>query len=185
MALALIPPDLTALDRAWGACHRAVAVPVGVGAVGRPVQGLAVQRARASVGMAGGIDGRWLPVMPARRAMPWPPAEWQQKAPRPDPAPPPLDGDVLRLKPRLISMAEARLGRVERGVRSDSTASRQVGAAAWGFGTVLRHDSTPSARAGTAGDAVDPSVLAGASGWPPSLTRLRGLAVAMPTALVA
>jgi len=91
-----------------------------------------------------------------------------------------VDGDVA-LKPRLIAMAEARLAAVERGFRLlDSIA--QVAPLLGLFGTVLGMIDAFRALQ-DAGDAVDPSVLAGGI-WVALLTTAAGLAVAMPTALV-
>jgi len=83
-------------------------------------------------------------------------------------------------KPRLIAMAEARLAQVTRGFRLfDSIA--QVAPLLGLFGTVLGMiDAFRALQA--AGDAVDPSVLAGGI-WVALLTTAAGLAVAMPTAL--
>jgi len=83
-------------------------------------------------------------------------------------------------KPRLIAMAEARLAEVTRGFRLfDSVA--QVAPLLGLFGTVLGMiDAFRALQA--AGDAVDPSVLAGGI-WVALLTTAAGLAVAMPTAL--
>jgi biopolymer transport protein ExbB len=83
-------------------------------------------------------------------------------------------------KPRLIAMAEARLSEVTRGFRLfDSVA--QIAPLLGLFGTVLGMiDAFRALQA--AGDAVDPSVLAGGI-WVALLTTAAGLAVAMPTAL--
>ncbi len=91
-----------------------------------------------------------------------------------------LDGDES-LKPRLIAMAEARLALVERGFRLlDSIA--QVAPLLGLFGTVLGMIDAFRALQ-DAGDAVDPSVLAGGI-WVALLTTAAGLAVAMPTSLL-
>jgi biopolymer transport protein ExbB len=84
------------------------------------------------------------------------------------------------LKPRLTAMAEARLATVERGFRLlDSIA--QLAPLLGLFGTVLGMiDAFRALQA--AGDAVDPSVLAGGI-WVALLTTAAGLAVAMPTGL--
>jgi biopolymer transport protein ExbB len=83
-------------------------------------------------------------------------------------------------KPRLVAMAEAQLAEVTRGFRLlDSIA--QVAPLLGLFGTVLGMiDAFRALQA--AGDAVDPSVLAGGI-WVALLTTAAGLAVAMPTAL--
>ncbi|MFW5881939.1 MAG: MotA/TolQ/ExbB proton channel family protein [Roseicyclus sp.] len=83
-------------------------------------------------------------------------------------------------KPRLVAMAEARLAEVTRGFRLfDSVA--QVAPLLGLFGTVLGMiDAFRALQA--AGDAVDPSILAGGI-WVALLTTAAGLAVAMPTAL--
>lgn len=83
-------------------------------------------------------------------------------------------------KPRLVAMAEARLAEVTRGFRLfDSIA--QVAPLLGLFGTVLGMiDAFRALQA--AGDAVDPSVLAGGI-WVALLTTAAGLAVAMPTTL--
>ncbi len=83
-------------------------------------------------------------------------------------------------KPRVIAMAEARLAESTRGFRLlDSIA--QVAPLLGLFGTVLGMiDAFRALQA--AGDAVDPSVLAGGI-WVALLTTAAGLAVAMPTAL--
>lgn len=83
-------------------------------------------------------------------------------------------------KPRLVAMAEARLSEVTRGFRLfDSIA--QIAPLLGLFGTVLGMiDAFRALQA--AGDAVDPSVLAGGI-WVALLTTAAGLAVAMPTAL--
>lgn len=90
-------------------------------------------------------------------------------------------GGGAALKPRLIAMAEARLASVERGFRLlDSVA--QLAPLLGLFGTVLGMiDAFRALQA--AGDAVDPSVLAGGI-WVALLTTAAGLAVAMPTSLV-
>ncbi|MBO6603090.1 MAG: MotA/TolQ/ExbB proton channel family protein [Roseicyclus sp.] len=90
-----------------------------------------------------------------------------------------LAGDP-ELKPRLAAMAEARLARVESGFRLlDSIA--QVAPLLGLFGTVLGMiDAFRALQA--AGNAVDPSVLAGGI-WVALLTTAAGLALAMPTAL--
>jgi len=81
---------------------------------------------------------------------------------------------------RLVAMAEDRLGRVERGFRLlDSIA--QVAPLLGLFGTVLGMIDAFRALQ-QAGDAVDPSVLAGGI-WVALLTTAAGLAVAMPTTL--
>ncbi len=84
------------------------------------------------------------------------------------------------LKSRLTAMAEARLAQIERGFRLlDSIA--QVAPLLGLFGTVLGMiDAFRALQA--AGDAVDPSVLAGGI-WVALLTTAAGLAVAMPSAL--
>ena len=83
-------------------------------------------------------------------------------------------------KSRLVALAEARLAQVTRGFRLfDSIA--QVAPLLGLFGTVLGMiDAFRALQA--AGDAVDPSVLAGGI-WVALLTTAAGLAVAMPTAL--
>ncbi len=83
-------------------------------------------------------------------------------------------------KPRLVAMAEAQLAQVTRGFRLlDSIA--QVAPLLGLFGTVLGMiDAFRALQA--AGDAVDPSVLAGGI-WVALLTTAAGLAVAMPTTL--
>lgn len=83
-------------------------------------------------------------------------------------------------KARLIAMAEDRLGRVTSGFRLlDSIA--QIAPLLGLFGTVLGMiDAFRALQA--AGDAVDPSVLAGGI-WVALLTTAAGLAVAMPTSL--
>ncbi len=90
-----------------------------------------------------------------------------------------LQGDASG-KPRLIAMAEARLAEVARGFRLlDSIA--QVAPLLGLFGTVLGMiDAFRALQA--AGDAVDPSILAGGI-WVALLTTAAGLAVAMPTGL--
>ncbi len=90
-----------------------------------------------------------------------------------------IDADAS-LKPRLIAMAEARLEEVQRGFRLlDSIA--QVAPLLGLFGTVLGMiDAFRSLQ--EAGNAVDPSVLAGGI-WVALLTTAAGLAVAMPTSL--
>jgi len=91
-----------------------------------------------------------------------------------------LDGDE-NLKPRLIAMAEARLLVVERGFRLlDSIA--QIAPLLGLFGTVLGMIDAFRALQ-EAGDAVDPSILAGGI-WVALLTTAAGLAVAMPTSLI-
>jgi len=91
-----------------------------------------------------------------------------------------VDGD-LRRKPRLIAMVEARLAVIERGFRLlDSIA--QVAPLLGLFGTVLGMIDAFRALQ-DAGDAVDPSVLAGGI-WVALLTTAAGLAVAMPTSLM-
>lgn len=84
------------------------------------------------------------------------------------------------LKSRLTAMAENRLARIERGFRLlDSIA--QIAPLLGLFGTVLGMiDAFRALQA--AGDAVDPSVLAGGI-WVALLTTAAGLAVAMPTTL--
>jgi biopolymer transport protein ExbB len=83
-------------------------------------------------------------------------------------------------KPRLVAMAEARLAEVTRGFRLlDSVA--QVAPLLGLFGTVLGMIDAFRALQ-EAGDAVDPSVLAGGI-WVALLTTAAGLAVAMPTTL--
>jgi len=90
-----------------------------------------------------------------------------------------LQGDASA-KPRMIAMAEARLAEITRGFRLfDSIA--QVAPLLGLFGTVLGMIDAFRALQ-TAGDAVDPSVLAGGI-WVALLTTAAGLAVAMPTAL--
>lgn len=83
-------------------------------------------------------------------------------------------------KPRLVAMAEAQLAQVTKGFRLlDSIA--QVAPLLGLFGTVLGMiDAFRALQA--AGDAVDPSVLAGGI-WVALLTTAAGLAVAMPTTL--
>jgi biopolymer transport protein ExbB len=83
-------------------------------------------------------------------------------------------------KPRLVAMAEARLAIVSRGFRLlDSVA--QIAPLLGLFGTVLGMiDAFRALQA--AGDAVDPSVLAGGI-WVALLTTAAGLAVAMPASL--
>ena len=83
-------------------------------------------------------------------------------------------------KARLVAMAEAQLGEVTKGFRLlDSVA--QVAPLLGLFGTVLGMiDAFRALQA--AGDAVDPSVLAGGI-WVALLTTAAGLAVAMPTTL--
>jgi biopolymer transport protein ExbB len=83
-------------------------------------------------------------------------------------------------RPRLVAMAEAQLAEVTRGFRlMDSIA--QVAPLLGLFGTVLGMiDAFRALQA--AGDAVDPSALAGGI-WVALLTTAAGLAVAMPTAL--
>lgn len=83
-------------------------------------------------------------------------------------------------KPRLIAMAEKRLADVTLGFRLfDSVA--QLAPLLGLFGTVLGMiDAFRALQA--AGDAVDPSVLAGGI-WVALLTTAAGLAVAMPSAL--
>ena len=90
-----------------------------------------------------------------------------------------LTGDEAQ-KPRLIAMAEDRLADVQRGFRLfDSIA--QIAPLLGLFGTVLGMiDAFQALQA--AGDAVDPTVLAGGI-WVALLTTAVGLAVAMPTAL--
>lgn len=84
------------------------------------------------------------------------------------------------LKPRLVAMAEARLEEVQRGFRLlDSIA--QVAPLLGLFGTVLGMIDAFRALQ-EAGNAVDPSVLAGGI-WVALLTTAAGLAVAMPTSL--
>jgi len=90
-----------------------------------------------------------------------------------------MGGDT-GLKSRLIAIAEDRLARVERGFRLlDSIA--QIAPLLGLFGTVLGMIDAFRALQ-TAGDAVDPSVLAGGI-WVALLTTAAGLAVAMPTSL--
>jgi len=86
----------------------------------------------------------------------------------------------IEAKPRLTAMAEARLAEVARGFRLlDSIA--QVAPLLGLFGTVLGMiDAFRALQA--AGDAVDPSVLAGGI-WVALLTTAAGLGVAMPTSL--
>ncbi|MBF9051743.1 MotA/TolQ/ExbB proton channel family protein [Roseobacter sp. HKCCD9010] len=83
-------------------------------------------------------------------------------------------------KSRLIAMAEDRLAEVQRGFRLfDSIA--QIAPLLGLFGTVLGMiDAFQALQA--AGDAVDPTVLAGGI-WVALLTTAAGLAVAMPTSL--
>ncbi len=90
-----------------------------------------------------------------------------------------LQGDA-NLKARLIAMTEDRLAQVTRGFRLfDSIA--QVAPLLGLFGTVIGMiDAFRALQA--AGDAVDPSVLAGGI-WVALLTTAAGLAVAMPTTL--
>ena len=89
-------------------------------------------------------------------------------------------GADATLKPRLISMAEARLDEVQRGFRLlDSIA--QVAPLLGLFGTVLGMIDAFRALQ-EAGSAVDPSVLAGGI-WVALLTTAAGLAVAIPTSL--
>ena len=90
-----------------------------------------------------------------------------------------LNGDEAQ-KSRLIAVAEDRLADVQRGFRLfDSIA--QIAPLLGLFGTVLGMiDAFQALQA--AGDAVDPSVLAGGI-WVALLTTAAGLAVAMPTAL--
>lgn len=89
-------------------------------------------------------------------------------------------GCDVQAKTRLVAMAETRLAEVTRGFRLfDSIA--QVAPLLGLFGTVLGMiDAFRALQA--AGDAVDPSVLAGGI-WVALLTTAAGLAVAMPTAL--
>ena len=89
-------------------------------------------------------------------------------------------GAEVALKPRVTAMVEARLASVERGFRLlDSIA--QLAPLLGLFGTVLGMiDAFRALQA--AGDAVDPSVLAGGI-WVALLTTAAGLAVAMPTGL--
>jgi biopolymer transport protein ExbB len=83
-------------------------------------------------------------------------------------------------KPRLVAMAETRLADVTLGFRLfDSVA--QLAPLLGLFGTVLGMIDAFRALQ-SAGDAVDPSVLAGGI-WVALLTTAAGLAVAMPTAL--
>ena len=84
-------------------------------------------------------------------------------------------------KPRVVSMAEKRLADVTLGFRLfDSVA--QLAPLLGLFGTVLGMiDAFRALQA--AGDAVDPSVLAGGI-WVALLTTAAGLAVAMPSALI-
>jgi len=90
-----------------------------------------------------------------------------------------LNADAT-LKPRLVAMAEARLEEVQRGFRLlDSIA--QVAPLLGLFGTVLGMIDAFRALQ-EAGNAVDPSVLAGGI-WVALLTTAAGLAVAMPTSL--
>ena len=83
-------------------------------------------------------------------------------------------------KSRLVAMAEDRLADVQRGFRLfDSIA--QIAPLLGLFGTVLGMiDAFQALQA--AGDAVDPTVLAGGI-WVALLTTAAGLAVAMPTSL--
>lgn len=91
-----------------------------------------------------------------------------------------LPGDTA-LGPRLTAMAEDHLAQVQRGFRLfDSIA--QIAPLLGLFGTVLGMiDAFRALQA--AGNAVDPSVLAGGI-WVALLTTAAGLAVAMPTSLI-
>jgi biopolymer transport protein ExbB len=90
-------------------------------------------------------------------------------------------GADAALKPRLIAVVEARLAQVERGFRLLESVA-QVAPLLGLFGTVLGMiDAFRALQA--AGNAVDPSVLAGGI-WVALLTTAAGLAVAMPTSLV-
>lgn len=83
-------------------------------------------------------------------------------------------------KPRVVAMAEAQLAQLTRGFRLfDSVA--QVAPLLGLFGTVLGMiDAFRALQA--AGEAVDPSILAGGI-WIALLTTAAGLALAMPTAV--
>lgn len=82
---------------------------------------------------------------------------------------------------RLISEAEARFGRLERGLRSLENVA-QLAPLLGLFGTVLGMIEAFRALQ-AAGSQVDPSILAGGI-WVALMTTAAGLAVAMPSALV-